>query len=83
MIAKILENYFVAVKETYPNAWSSPDSYALKRTVGFAALIKAFKTVWFAEIASSGKATIDAFRVVAEKFREAVPEDEVKKILGI
>lgn len=80
MIVRVLNNYFTAVRDAYPTAWSSPDTYALRRTVGFAALMKAFRTVWEAEVVPTNKATLEVFREIASRFVRAVPEADLAGI---
>lgn len=80
MIVKVMDNYFTAVREVYPAAWEDTENYALKRTVGFAALIRAFQTVWREEVLRTNKATLDIFRAIALRFAEAVPQDALKDI---
>jgi len=47
VIAKILQNYFLAIAELYPHAWfEAPKQYLLRKTVGFAALMKVLEKVW-------------------------------------
>jgi len=46
-IAKILENYFCVIAELYPQAWhGKAKEYLLRKTVGFAALIRVFEIIW-------------------------------------
>lgn len=74
MIVRVLDNYFTAIREVYPNAWDDPEKYALRRTVGFAALMKAFRAVWESDVVPTNKATLDVFRGIAKRFASAVPE---------
>jgi DGQHR domain-containing protein len=80
MIVRILNNYFSAVREVYPVAWSTPDQYALRRTVGFAALMKALGTVWKGEVLRTSKATLEVFQGIASHFVKAVPEADLADI---
>lgn len=80
MIVRVLDNYFTAVREVYPMAWADPETYALRRTVGFAALMKAFRTVWEAEVLPTNKATLDVFRGIAKRFANAVAEADFAEV---
>lgn len=44
VIAKVLINYFSAAKESFPKEWNESD-YILTKTIGYAGLIKALKTL--------------------------------------
>jgi len=46
IILKILENYFIAVQEVFKEEWENPDKYILSKTLGYGALIKAFKKIY-------------------------------------
>lgn len=49
-IAQILLNFFTAVQETWPSAWSTKETgHILPRTNGFRALIRLFKNVYLKE----------------------------------
>jgi DGQHR domain-containing protein len=80
MIVKIMSNYFCAVREVYPTAWGDAEAYALRRTVGFAALVRAFRIVWEKEVLPNGNATLAVFRKVASRFAASVPESSLKEV---
>ena len=80
MIVKVLSNYFGAIRDAYPSAWSDAETYALRRTVGFSALMGAFKVVWEREVRPTGKATMETFRNIVARFVIAVPEEALKNI---
>jgi DGQHR domain-containing protein len=82
MIVRVLENYLSAIARVYPNAWEDTDHYALKRTVGFSALMKAFDVVWKEEVARTSKATPEVFDRIAERFRASVSEDSLRSIVS-
>ncbi len=48
IIVRVLENYFGAVQECFPQEWNPPtaDDYILRKTVGFVGLLKAFDSIW-------------------------------------
>lgn len=81
-IVALLEMYFTAVRRVYPLAWENSEDYALKRTVGFAALMHALRHIWTADIveAGKGKANQELFDAAVEKFAVRVPEARFRDI---
>lgn len=76
VILKILENYFSAVREAYPVAWTErPDEYLIRKTVGFSALIRLLMKMAPA-LLEENDATADAFNRVFAPIRQAIPEAE-------
>lgn len=72
LIVKILRNYFIAVRQEFRMEWDvSPEEYILRKTVGFAALIRAFAVIWPA-IESSGNAMPENFAPYVKKFRDNI-----------
>lgn len=79
-IVYALGNYFSAVKQVYPNAWANPGAYALRRTVGFAALMKALETVWTETVVPAGEPTLEVFLSNVSRFPDRVPEGSLREI---
>lgn len=76
LILRITRNYFVAVSQAYPTAWTiSPSDYLLRKTVGFASLIKLAAKVLPIAL-EHNNATEQAFSRVFAKILDDFPEEE-------
>jgi DGQHR domain-containing protein len=64
-IAQILWNYFSAVKEKWPTAWSDPQrGFVLNRSTGFIALMKFLRPAYLSLNKKGGVATKDEFSTI-------------------
>jgi hypothetical protein len=70
IIVRILENYFGAIQESFPQEWNPPtaDNYILRKTVGFVGLLKAFDAIW-PDLKQGKSANRESFQKVGEQFR--------------
>lgn len=69
-IARILHEYFSAIRNEFRDEWDmQPEKYLLRKTVGFSALITVFENIWNKEIRSF-KDAADFFAVKAAEFRK-------------
>ena len=70
LIARILHEYFRAVKTTFSVEWDlEPEKHLLRKTVGFSALTKAFVAIWDAEKMTDPIKAYEYFLVCAQKFK--------------
>lgn len=71
IIVRILENYFGAIQDEFPEEWNPPtaDNFILRKTVGFVGLTKAFDSIWPA-VKENKSASRESFKVFAQQFRE-------------
>jgi DGQHR domain-containing protein len=77
-IAQIVIDFFTAVMNTYPTAWKAEsDSYLIRKTVGFAALIKFLSRIGPTLIASNN-ADYAHFHEIMGRVRNGFPEDRWK-----
>lgn len=69
VIVRILENYFGAIRDQFPEQWNYPtaDRYILRKTVGFAGLLLALQAIW-PEVTAAGKADREFFAKIAARF---------------
>ena len=81
VIAKVLENFFTAVMESFPVEWrEQPTNYLLRKTMGFAALTRVLKTYWLSVVSGdggTGDASIEAFRTLAAEMRQNIGVTEI------
>jgi DGQHR domain-containing protein len=70
VIVKILDNYFEAIREQFPEEWNHPtaDAYILRKTVGFQGLLEAFDAIW-PESVREKTASREFFGGIATRFR--------------
>jgi len=70
IIVRILENYFSAIQECFPEEWDPPtaDNFILRKTVGFVGLLKAFDAVW-PRLKQEKSAKRESFLTIAREFR--------------
>lgn len=69
VIAKIVENYFSAVREEFPVEWTEkPRDFVLRKTVGYAALMRALRRV-LKDAFEAGRADRSFFIECARTFR--------------
>jgi DGQHR domain-containing protein len=75
VIVKILENYFGAIRDEFPDEWNHPtaDNFILRKTVGFQGLLEAFDQIW-PESVKEKTANRDFFLSVVKKFRQNLGE---------
>lgn len=71
IIVRILENYFGAIQDQFPEEWNPPsaDNFILRKTVGFVGLMKAFDRVW-PTAKQQKSASRESFREIAQQFRQ-------------
>ncbi|CAB3770236.1 DGQHR domain-containing protein [Paraburkholderia solisilvae] len=70
VIAKVLENYFGAIAEIFPEEWTeAPDKFVIRKSVGYTALMRVLKLVWEREIVITNDASRNAFLVVARQLK--------------
>lgn len=79
-IVAALDGYFQAIKDLYPNAWADPQHYALRRTVGFAALMRVLPDVWKSTIVPAGKINTGLFADAVRPFGDRVLEEHLRDI---
>ncbi|PYE26359.1 DGQHR domain-containing protein [Paraburkholderia silvatlantica] len=73
VIAKVLENFFGAIAEVFPNEWTdAADDFVLRKSVGYTALMKVLKRVWQDKIAHTNDASKEAFVGIAKTLKEGV-----------
>lgn len=73
IIAKIMENYFGAISEVFPEEWSNnPKDYLLRKAAGYSALVTVLHTIWDTEISSKKAATREAFLPIARQLKSGV-----------
>ena len=61
-IAKVISNYFAAVQQRWPHAWSNrTPGLILNRTAGFGALMRLFPWMYLMVRKENGLATVDEF----------------------
>lgn len=78
VILRIIQNYFSAVQNTYPNAWDKdPANFLIRKTVGFLSLIK-FLIKILPALLSAGKASQEAFTAVLNAVKDKFPESKWK-----
>ncbi len=71
LIAKILHNFFSAVRNNFPNEWSQdPKKYILRKTAGYLALLLVFKWDWQNRVNKSKDASFEAYQEVAASLRK-------------
>lgn len=83
VIARILHEYFSAIRKAFPKEWDEyPEKYLLRKTVGFSALIQAFDSIWdrekinnydqaslfFAEKAAEFKNNLSGIEITSDQF---------------
>ena len=74
-IARIVLDYFRAVADAYPTAWStSSDGYLIRKTVGFAALMKLLRRL-LPTMLQSDRHSFAHFDAVINQIRADFPED--------
>jgi DGQHR domain-containing protein len=70
LLAKVLDNYFSAIRDTYPDEWSgNPKKYMLRKTAGYLALLMIFKWDWDTRASTSKDASHEAYLKVAQRLR--------------
>lgn len=70
VILRIMTNYFTAIRDVFQKEWSDdPEKYVLRRTVGYAALMKAFGVRWN-QAKDKKDASYSFFLGVAKSFQE-------------
>ncbi len=74
-IARILHEYFSAIRNTFNEEWQAkPEEYLLRKTVGFAALTKAFIEIWDRSKVTDPKSAADFFSNISTMFRKNLGE---------
>ena len=70
VILKILENYFSAIRDVFPEQWNHPTAanFILRKTVGFQGLLEAFDEIW-SESRQKKTASKDFFLDIAQRFK--------------
>lgn len=77
-IAQVVLDYFSAVAEVYPVAWfKSSDDYLIRKTVGFAALIKLLRRL-LPTMLPIDKVSFRHFEAILLQIREQYPEEKWK-----
>ena len=77
-IARIVLDYFRAVADAYPSAWStSSDDYLIRKTVGFAALTKLLRKL-LPTMLQSSRHSFSHFDTVITQIKDGFPEDRWK-----
>jgi DGQHR domain-containing protein len=70
-VARILHEYFSAVRNSFPEEWDeAPEDYLLRKTVGFSALTKAFVDTWDRSKVTDPESAAKYFDSIANKYRE-------------
>jgi hypothetical protein len=71
IIVRVLENYFGAIQECFPQEWNPPtaDDYILRKTVGFVGLLKAFDSIW-PDVKREKSEKKDTFVKIAQGFKD-------------
>lgn len=78
-IGQIVLNYFKAVAEAYPTAWQEQkDAYLIRKTVGFAALIKLLRKL-APVMLKTGRYSFKDFSKVVDAIKQGFPEDRWAK----
>lgn len=73
VIAKIMENYFSAIEETFPLEWNErPKEFLLRKTAGYSALMTVLGTIWQSEIAAKNDATRDTFLDIVSRLKDGL-----------
>ena len=71
IIAKIVENYFAAVAQVFPNEWTlQPKRFLLRKTAGYSALMTVLQEIWPTAIAPKNEATRGVFLPVVHHLKE-------------
>lgn len=74
-IARILHEYFSAIKDKFKEEWTyNPEDYLLRKTVGFAALTKAFIYTWDKQKVSDPETAKIFFSELADNFKNNLGE---------
>lgn len=77
-IAQIILDYFIAISEAYPYAWSGDkDGYLIRKTVGFAALIKLLRKL-LPLMLEKNRTSFKYFDSVVTEIKVGFPEDKWK-----
>lgn len=70
-IARILHEYFSAIRNEFEQEWDKlPEKYLLRKTVGFSALITVFEAIWDKKEIRNFKEAADYFAQRAAEFRK-------------
>lgn len=77
IIYKILFNMFNALRETFRVEWENPNDYILSKTIGYAAIMKAFPTI-YVQGSKQKELTIDFFKNIFDKFKSELDNQEKK-----
>lgn len=73
VIAKVMENYFGAIAEIFPEEWANnPKEYLLRKTAGYSALITVLNEIWKDEIAAKNSAKREVFLIIAQKMKDGL-----------
>lgn len=75
-LAQIVLDYFSAVADAYPNAWTEDsDNYLIRKTVGFAALIKLLRKIAPQRL-KENKYSFEYFDAIMSAIKAKVPEEQ-------
>lgn len=78
-IGQIVLNYFKAVADAYPVAWQEQkDAYLIRKTVGFAALIKLLRKL-APVMLKTGRYAFKDFKKIVDTIKQGFPEDRWAK----
>lgn len=73
VIAKILENYFLAISEVFPEEWSEqPKNFLLRKTAGYSALITVLNEIWRRKICITNDASKETFIGIALELKNGI-----------
>lgn len=71
LVAKILKNYFSAMRKAFPKEWDeNPKAYLLRKTAGFSAMIIIFKRLWSQLEGRPKDVSFEAFYKFAQEMKE-------------
>ena len=78
VIAKIVENYFLAVAKVFPQEWAEqPKNFLLRKAAGYSALMTVLNSIWRTEIETKKDATYETFVPIVQRLKQGL---EGKKI---
>lgn len=78
VIARILHEYFSAIRKEFKKEWTEkPEEYLLRKTVGFSALTKAFIDIWDRSKITDPEAAANYFNLIAQKFKANLGQMEL------
>ena len=78
LLAKVLHNYFSAIRDAFPNEWSeNPKKYLLRKTAGYVALLMVFKWDWETRASKSKDASYEAYLELGKRLRVNSLEKEI------